>query len=307
MRASHALRFRLRPSARADRAGAALQAQRQPAAARRRRVRAQISRSPICRALSTTRDLVVFNDTRVIKSRLDARRPTGGTVELLLERALVRDEALFQLRASHPPQPGGTLLAARRRARDRRRARRPLLPSAARRRPGRSLDYLDRHGEVPLPPYIARAAGGRCDALPDRLRATCRAPSRRRPPDCTSTTRCSAALASAGDRDRRSSRCTSAPERSSRSTTEDLSAHAMHAERYRIPAETAAAIEAARARGGRVVASARRACARSSPPHRRTAACTPAKAKRGSSSRPATASASSTGCSPISICRNRRC
>ena len=33
-------------------------------------------------------DLLVFNDTRVIKARLHATRPTGGKVELLLERAI---------------------------------------------------------------------------------------------------------------------------------------------------------------------------------------------------------------------------
>src|SRR4029078_4974513 len=47
-------------------------------------------------------DLVVFNDTRVVKAGLRATRPTGGKVELLLERALGVDEAVFQLRASHP-------------------------------------------------------------------------------------------------------------------------------------------------------------------------------------------------------------
>jgi S-adenosylmethionine:tRNA ribosyltransferase-isomerase len=55
-------------------------------------------------------DLVVFNDTRVVKARLHAVRPTGGKVELLLERALGADEGIFQLRASHPPKPGGELL-----------------------------------------------------------------------------------------------------------------------------------------------------------------------------------------------------
>ena len=102
-------------------------------------------------------DLVVFNDTRVVKARLFARRPTGGRVELLLEREVTADEAVFQLRASHPPRPGGTL----------------LLPGDAQatviERDGRFfrlrldgtgplLDYLERHGDVPLPPYIGRAA-----------------------------------------------------------------------------------------------------------------------------------------------------
>ena len=55
-------------------------------------------------------DLLVFNDTRVIKSRLLAAKPTGGRVELLLERLNGAHEALFQLRASHAPKIGSTLL-----------------------------------------------------------------------------------------------------------------------------------------------------------------------------------------------------
>src|SRR5512132_2128196 len=54
-------------------------------------------------------DLLVFNDTRVIKSRLPARKPSGGRVELLLERILAADDAWFQLRASHPPRAGSAI------------------------------------------------------------------------------------------------------------------------------------------------------------------------------------------------------
>ena len=48
-------------------------------------------------------DLLVFNDTRVIKARVLARKPTGGKVELLVERIVANDEASVQLRASHRP------------------------------------------------------------------------------------------------------------------------------------------------------------------------------------------------------------
>jgi S-adenosylmethionine:tRNA ribosyltransferase-isomerase len=135
------------------------------------------------------RDLVVFNDTRVIKARLFARRPTGGRVELLLERELSADEAVFQLRASHPPKPGGTL----------------LLPGDARAsvvaRDGRYfhlqlegtgplVDYLERFGEVPLPPYIARAPeaedASRYQTVYARHAGAAAAPR----PACTSTRRC---------------------------------------------------------------------------------------------------------------------
>jgi S-adenosylmethionine:tRNA ribosyltransferase-isomerase len=100
-------------------------------------------------------DLLVFNDTRVIRSRLHGRRETGGRVELLLERIVASNEAWVQLSASHLPKSGG----------------RVILPgdatAAVLEREGRffrlrfeidtSLEaYLERHGEVPLPPYITR-------------------------------------------------------------------------------------------------------------------------------------------------------
>src|ERR1700692_4615433 len=55
----------------------------------------------LCGLLDPT-DLMVFNDTRVIKSRLHAVKPSGGKVELLLERIVGTHEGLFPLPASHP-------------------------------------------------------------------------------------------------------------------------------------------------------------------------------------------------------------
>src|SRR5688572_27518234 len=48
-------------------------------------------------------DLLVFNDTRVLPARVMGKKPTGGRVELLLERVLARRKALVHLRASHKP------------------------------------------------------------------------------------------------------------------------------------------------------------------------------------------------------------
>ena len=197
-------------------------------------------------------DLLVFNDTRVIRSRLRARRPTGGNVELLLERSFPGNEALFQLRASHPPREDGVL----------------LLPGDVRatvvKRDGRFFrlriegiaslfDYLEHHGEVPLPPYIARAVGAedesRYQTVYARHAGAVAAPTAGLHFDEAML----AALADAGI----ASACvtlhvgagTFAPV-----DTEDLAHHRMHAEWYRIPAETVAAIDAARARGGRIIA-----------------------------------------------------
>ncbi|HYX74784.1 MAG TPA: S-adenosylmethionine:tRNA ribosyltransferase-isomerase, partial [Steroidobacteraceae bacterium] len=50
-------------------------------------------------------DLLVVNDTRVIAARLIGNKPSGGRVEILLERALPGREALAQLAASKPIRP----------------------------------------------------------------------------------------------------------------------------------------------------------------------------------------------------------
>jgi len=98
-------------------------------------------------------DLLVFNDTRVLNARLLGHKPSGGRVELLLERLLADDRGLFQaraskaLRAGSPIQlDGGGVATVLGRNDD--------LFEIAFDQPIRS--YLAEHGDVPLPPYIAR-------------------------------------------------------------------------------------------------------------------------------------------------------
>jgi len=107
-------------------------------------------------------DLLVFNDTRVIPARIHGRKETGGRIELLLERVLEEREALCHLRASKTPRAGGRL---------------ELEGGAGATVTGREGDlfrvsfdvpvlaHLERHGHVPLPPYIRRpdTAGDRDD------------------------------------------------------------------------------------------------------------------------------------------------
>jgi S-adenosylmethionine:tRNA ribosyltransferase-isomerase len=197
-------------------------------------------------------DLVVLNDTRVIKSRLHAAKPTGGAVELLLERVLGPHEGVFQLRASHPPRPGGTIdlpggVTATAVARDGRFFRLRIDG------PVSLLDHLDRHGEVPLPPYIARAP----DAVDETRYQTVYARHAGAVAAPTAGLHFDAAmLAALGARGigvawvtLHVGAGTFAPMHG-----DDLAAHRMHSEWYRIPAETAAAVAAARRRGGRIVA-----------------------------------------------------
>ncbi len=100
-------------------------------------------------------DLLVFNDTRVIKARLLGHKASGGAVEALVERVLPQDnEVLAHVRASKSPRPGSPLRFAD--AFDAEvlgragpddalfRLRFPSDPHA----------LLQQHGHVPLPPYI---------------------------------------------------------------------------------------------------------------------------------------------------------
>jgi S-adenosylmethionine:tRNA ribosyltransferase-isomerase len=98
-------------------------------------------------------DLLVFNDTRVLKARLLGARPTGGRVEALIERVVEPTLALAMVRTSHKPQPGAVFLFDDARA-----------TVEGRRGEFFQLRFdvdvgavMERVGHVPLPPYIAHA------------------------------------------------------------------------------------------------------------------------------------------------------
>ena len=102
-------------------------------------------------------DVMVFNDTRVIKARLMGAKDSGGKVEVLVERVLAHDRVLAQVRASKAPRAGGCL---------------ELSGGVAATVLGRQGEFfelrfegcadifvlLEAHGAVPLPPYITHAA-----------------------------------------------------------------------------------------------------------------------------------------------------
>jgi S-adenosylmethionine:tRNA ribosyltransferase-isomerase len=197
-------------------------------------------------------DLLVFNDTRVIKSRLAAVKPTGGKVELLLERLLGPHEGLFQMRASHAPKVGSALSLPGG-ARATVTARRDRFFALAVDGVASLLDYLDQHGAVPLPPYIERAAVAddetRYQTVYARHEGAVAAPTAGLHFDTDLMAQLERTGVSTAYVTLHVGAGTFAPV-----TSEDLSAHAMHAEWYRIPATTVAAIERTRARGGRVLA-----------------------------------------------------
>jgi len=98
-------------------------------------------------------DLLVFNDTRVLKARLLGSKPTGGRVEALIERVVEPTLALAMVRTSHKPQPGAVFLFDDARATvEGRRGEFFLL------RFDTDVNaVMERIGHVPLPPYIAHA------------------------------------------------------------------------------------------------------------------------------------------------------
>ncbi|MDP1900228.1 MAG: tRNA preQ1(34) S-adenosylmethionine ribosyltransferase-isomerase QueA [Rubrivivax sp.] len=105
-------------------------------------------------ALLQPGDLLVFNDTRVIKARLLGAKATGGAVEALVERVLPGFEVWAHLRASKSPRPGSRVRFAE--AFDAEVLGR-VGPEASLfylRFPEEPLALLERHGHVPLPPYI---------------------------------------------------------------------------------------------------------------------------------------------------------
>ncbi|MEI7465312.1 MAG: tRNA preQ1(34) S-adenosylmethionine ribosyltransferase-isomerase QueA [Burkholderiales bacterium] len=210
-------------------------------------------------------DLLVFNDTRVIKARLLGVKATGGQVEALVERVLPNHEVLMHLRASKSPRRG-------------QRVRFGLSAEAAmaddsgsgfdaevlgRAGPEESLFHLrfpsdpqallERFGHVPLPPYITHAD----DADDERRYQTVFAA---RPGAVAAPTAALHfdqplldALTARGIAQARITLHVGAgtfqPVR-----TENLAEHRMHSEWFEVGADTVGAVARTRERGGRVVA-----------------------------------------------------
>jgi S-adenosylmethionine:tRNA ribosyltransferase-isomerase len=102
-------------------------------------------------------DLLIFNDTRVIKARLFGHKHTGGAIELLVERVLDKHHVLAHIRASRAPKVGAKLkladtIEAEVIGRDDDLFHVKFLNNVP------VLDLLEQFGALPLPPYITHAA-----------------------------------------------------------------------------------------------------------------------------------------------------
>lgn len=198
-------------------------------------------------------DLLVFNDTRVIKARLLGEKPTGGAVEALIERVLPGHEVWAHLRASKSPRAGGIVRFAD--AFDAEVLGRAGPDDALfhLRFPDDPLVLLARHGHVPLPPYITHDDTAEDEARYQTIFAS-------RPGAVAAPTAALhfdepvlAALAARGVKTAAVTLHVGAgtfqPVR-----VDNIAEHRMHSEWFEVGAETVAAIHATRAAGGRVVA-----------------------------------------------------
>jgi len=107
-------------------------------------------------ALLQPGDLLVMNNTRVIPARLFGQKETGGKIEVLVERVLDEHRVLAHVRASKSPRPGSNLLLEGE-VRATVTGREGALFCLSFEGEESVVTLLERHGHMPLPPYIERA------------------------------------------------------------------------------------------------------------------------------------------------------
>lgn len=200
-------------------------------------------------------DLLVFNDTRVIKARLFGRKESGGQVEVMIERIVDARHAVAQIRASKSPKPGGRIVLE------------DAFTLNVTGRTGAANEFFalelvgdgdlyaltEAHGRLPLPPYIAHAAEvedeARYQTVYARNTGAVAAPTAGLHFD-------DALLAALRERGVELAWLTLhvgagtfQPVR-----VHNLAEHRMHRERFELPQATVDAVARTRARGGRVIA-----------------------------------------------------
>nr|MBA3480100.1 tRNA preQ1(34) S-adenosylmethionine ribosyltransferase-isomerase QueA [Lautropia sp.] len=223
-----------------------------------------------------TKDLLVFNDTKVLKARLLGRKDSGGRIEAMIERIVAEREVLALIKASHAPKTGSSLIFDP--------GPRPGPGSATDPAPGvaackeagmagaamatvfgRDGDLyrlsfqepvaplLERIGRLPLPPYISHAAEADDEARYQTVYAShpgaVAAPTAGLHFDPALLDRLRSRGVSTAMLTLHVGSGTFLPVR-----TEDLALHRMHSERFDIPPATAQMVAQTRARGGQVIA-----------------------------------------------------
>ncbi len=199
-------------------------------------------------------DLLVFNDTRVLKARFFGVKETGGKVEVLIERVLANTQeqhaVLAQVRASKSPPTGSRICLAE------------CFEVVVGERvgefytlhfPGDVFELIEAHGRLPLPPYITHDADGfdeqRYQTVYSRVPGAVAAPTAGLHFDEALLDQCRAKGVQFAYVTLHVGAGTFQPVR-----TENLNEHAMHSEWYSIAQDTVDAVQATKARGQQVVA-----------------------------------------------------
>jgi S-adenosylmethionine:tRNA ribosyltransferase-isomerase len=201
-----------------------------------------------------TGDLLVFNDTRVLKARFFGVKETGGKVQLLVERVLSNTEdnrsVLVQMRASKSPLPGSKIRLA------------DAFDVVVGERQGEFFTLffpddiftlLETYGRLPLPPYIEHDADDfdeqRYQTVYNRVPGAVAAPTAGLHFDQVLLQRCQEKGVGLAYVTLHVGAGTFQPVR-----VENLNEHVMHSEWYTVPQETVAAVHQTKAAGGKVIA-----------------------------------------------------
>ena len=195
-------------------------------------------------------DVLVFNNTKVMKARLFGQKESGGKIEALIERVLDNHTALAHIRSSKSPKPGtklifeGDICAVM--------VERADELFCLRFEGGQTVyELLEQNGHLPLPPYIERAAGADDDTRYQTVYAKHQGAVAAPTAGLHFTDELLGRLKAKGvetvEVTLHVGAGTFQPVR-----VDKIEEHKMHSEWFDVPPETVAAIEAAHARGNKV-------------------------------------------------------
>ncbi len=200
-------------------------------------------------------DLLVFNDTRVIKARLFGQKESGGQIEVMIERIIDRTHAVAQIRASKSPKPGSRIILE------------DAFALTITGRTGEQSEFFaleleedgdlyaltERYGHLPLPPYITHTAESedetRYQTVFARHTGAVAAPTAGLHFDDAILARLRENGAELAWLTLHVGAGTFQPVR-----VHNLAEHRMHSERFEIPQATVDAIARTRKQGGRIIA-----------------------------------------------------